>query len=148
MRSSNALLWESECVSMRTLPAVLALGLGLASPACAEQLDTQQVAADARWFVHIDVDAIKAGQVPQTLGSLVLKSPASSRELQRVAEIAGLDLPEDLLLKAMRATKIETKTKVITIALKELIRKRTIAGLKEFKGKVKMDVDMDKLRGR
>jgi Arc/MetJ family transcription regulator len=59
-----------------------------------------------------------------------------------------LDLPEDLLIKAMRTTKIGTKTKVITVALKELIRKRTIAGLKDFKGKVDLDVDMDKLRGR
>jgi len=59
-----------------------------------------------------------------------------------------LDLPEELLRKAMRTTKIETKTKVITIALEELIRKKTLAGLKEFKGKIKLDIDMNRLRGR
>lgn len=81
---------------MRTLPAVLTFGLALASLAYAEPLDTKQVAADVRWFVHIDVDAIKAGQIPQTVGSLVLNSPASGRELKRLAEVAGLNLPEDL----------------------------------------------------
>ncbi len=81
---------------MRKLPAVLALGLGLASLACAEPLDTKQVTADARWFVYIDFDAVKAGRMPQTFGSMVLKSPAGSRQMKRVAEVAGLDLNEDL----------------------------------------------------
>jgi Arc/MetJ family transcription regulator len=33
-----------------------------------------------------------------------------------------LDLPEDLLLEAMKTTHIQTKTKVIITALEELIR--------------------------
>ena len=59
-----------------------------------------------------------------------------------------LDLPEELLKKAMRATQIKTKTKVITIALEELIRKSTISTLKNYKGKVDLDIDMEQLRGR
>ena len=59
-----------------------------------------------------------------------------------------LDLPEALLLEAMKATRIETKTKVIITALEELIRKNTIAGLKKFKGKVDLDIDMDDVRSR
>ncbi len=59
-----------------------------------------------------------------------------------------LDLPEDLLKEAMKATHIETKTKVIITALEELIRKNRISGLKDFKGKVDLDIDMDLLRGR
>ena len=35
-----------------------------------------------------------------------------------------LDLPENLLIDAMKATHIETKTKVIITALEELIRKK------------------------
>jgi len=45
-----------------------------------------------------------------------------------------LDLPEDLIDEAMKATKIKTKTKVIFPALEDLIRKSKISGLKEFKG--------------
>ena len=59
-----------------------------------------------------------------------------------------LDLPESLLIDAMKATHIKTKTKVIITALEELIRKNRIAGLKKFKGKLDLDIDMNKLRGR
>ena len=59
-----------------------------------------------------------------------------------------LDLPIDLLDEAMKATHIKTKTKVIIIALEELIRKSKIAGLKEFKGKVDLDIDLNRIRGR
>ena len=59
-----------------------------------------------------------------------------------------LDLPEELLLEAMKATDIKTKTKVIIIALKELIQKNRISGLKKFKGKIDLDIDMNELRSR
>ncbi len=59
-----------------------------------------------------------------------------------------LDLPIDLLNEAMKATHIKTKTKVIIIALEEVIRKSKIAELKEFKGKIDLDIDLDTIRGR
>lgn len=59
-----------------------------------------------------------------------------------------LDLPEDLLREAMKTTHIQTKTKVIITALEELIRKSKISGLKEFKGKVDLDIDLNAVRGR
>jgi len=59
-----------------------------------------------------------------------------------------LDLPIDLLNEAMKATHTKTKTKVIIIALEELIRKSKIAELKEFKGKVDLGIDLNTIRGR
>jgi len=59
-----------------------------------------------------------------------------------------LDLPIDLLDEAMKATHIKTKTKVIIIALEELIRKSKISELKEFKGKVDLDIDLNTIRRR
>ncbi len=59
-----------------------------------------------------------------------------------------LDLPEDLIDQAMKAAKINTKTKVIIIALEDLIRKSKISRLKEFKGKIDLDIDMNAVRGR
>ncbi|MDA3787449.1 MAG: type II toxin-antitoxin system VapB family antitoxin [Desulfobacula sp.] len=59
-----------------------------------------------------------------------------------------LDLPENLLREAMKTTHIKTKTKVIITALEELIRKTQISNLKQFKGKIDLEVDMDQLRGR
>ncbi len=59
-----------------------------------------------------------------------------------------LDLPEELLLEAMSVSNIKVKTKVIIIALQELIRKNKIAELKKFKGKINLDIDTDVLRSR
>lgn len=59
-----------------------------------------------------------------------------------------LDLPEDLVEEAMKATNIKTKTKVIVAALEQLIRKSKIAGIKDYKGQVDLDIDLDELRGR
>ena len=59
-----------------------------------------------------------------------------------------LDLPEDLLLEAMKTTHIQTKTKVIITALEELIRKSKISGLKKFKGKIDLDIDLNTIRDR
>ena len=59
-----------------------------------------------------------------------------------------LDLPDHLLDEAMKTTHITTKTKVIITALEELIRKTKISGLKKFKGKIDLDIDMDTIRGR
>jgi Arc/MetJ family transcription regulator len=59
-----------------------------------------------------------------------------------------LDLPENLLDEAMKATHIKTKTKVIITALEELIRKSKISELKKFKGKVDLDIDLNTIRGR
>ena len=59
-----------------------------------------------------------------------------------------LDLPENLVDEAMKVTKINTKTKVIITALEDLIRKSKISGLKEFKGKVDLEIDMNAIRGR
>ncbi|MDO8281937.1 MAG: type II toxin-antitoxin system VapB family antitoxin [Thermodesulfovibrionia bacterium] len=59
-----------------------------------------------------------------------------------------LDLPEKLLEEAMKATHIQTKTKVIVTALEELIRRSKISELKKFKGKVDLDIDLGVIRGR
>ena len=59
-----------------------------------------------------------------------------------------LDLPKDLLDEAMKATHITTKTRVIITALEDLIRKSKISELKDFKGKVDLEIDMDAIRGR
>ena len=59
-----------------------------------------------------------------------------------------LDLPEDLITEAMKATHINTKTKVIITALEDLIRKSRIAELKQFKGKIDLSIDMNSIRGR
>ena len=59
-----------------------------------------------------------------------------------------IDLPEDLIKEAMNITRIKTKTQVIITALEEMIRKSKISELKQFKGKIDLEIDLDHLRGR
>jgi len=59
-----------------------------------------------------------------------------------------LDLPEKLLSEAMKVTHTSTKTGVIVLALKELVRKSRISGLKDFKGKINLDIDLENIRDR
>ncbi len=59
-----------------------------------------------------------------------------------------LDLPEELLNEAMKITHIQTKTKVIITALEELIRKSKISEIKEYKGKIDLDIDLEAIRDR
>jgi Arc/MetJ family transcription regulator len=59
-----------------------------------------------------------------------------------------LDLPENLVAEAMKATNIKTKTKVIVTALEQLIRKSKIREIKNYRGQVDLDIDLDAIRGR
>lgn len=59
-----------------------------------------------------------------------------------------LDLPEQLLHEAMEATHVNTKTGVIVLALEELIRKSKIAELKQYKGKIDLEIDLNATRNR
>ncbi len=59
-----------------------------------------------------------------------------------------LDLPENLLNEAMKITHTSTKTGVIVKALEDLVRKSKISGIKKYKGKFDLDIDLDELRDR
>jgi hypothetical protein len=59
-----------------------------------------------------------------------------------------LDLPEELVKKAMKTVGARTKTAAITQALEELIRKYQIQPLKRYKGRIDLDIDLDASRDR
>lgn len=59
-----------------------------------------------------------------------------------------LDLPEELLDKAMRTSGERTKTAVIIKALEQLIRKESLQELRKLQGSVDLDIDLNTLRKR
>ena len=59
-----------------------------------------------------------------------------------------LDIPKSLVDEAMKLSHQRTKTAVIITALEEFVRRSKIQGLKKFRGKVDVDVDLSVLRGR
>jgi hypothetical protein len=62
--------------------------------------------------------------------------------------LTTLDLPENLLEEAMTVTNTLTKTAVITVALERLVRQSKVAGIKNYFGKLDLDIDLDIQRGR
>jgi hypothetical protein len=59
-----------------------------------------------------------------------------------------LDLPDQLIVEAMKLTREKTKTGVIKIALMNLIEKEKIKDLKRYYGKVDLDIDLAASRKR
>jgi len=59
-----------------------------------------------------------------------------------------LDLPEDLLNEAMETTHTKTKTAVIIKALEDLLRKSKISNLKNYQGKIELNIDLNEIRDR
>jgi hypothetical protein len=49
---------------------------------------------------------------------------------------------------ALRVTRKKTNTAVIITALEDLVRKNRTLGLKKYKGKIDLKIDLDKLRDR
>ena len=60
----------------------------------------------------------------------------------------SIELPDNLLLQAMRAARVKTRREVVTLALEELIKKSQSSTLKKYKGKINLDINLDELRGR
>ena len=59
-----------------------------------------------------------------------------------------LDLPEKLIAEAQKITSTKTKTDVIIFALENLIKHEKVKKIKNYKGKIKLDIDLDALRQR
>jgi len=59
-----------------------------------------------------------------------------------------LEVPETLIHKAMNATKIRSKSRLVTLAIKNLIKSAEIRQIKNYAGKVDLDLDIEALRAR
>ncbi len=59
-----------------------------------------------------------------------------------------INIPEELINKAMRITGASTKTELIKTALMEIIQKNKILKLKNYKGKINLKVDLNSVRKR
>jgi len=59
-----------------------------------------------------------------------------------------IDIPEDLINEAMRVTQSATKTELIKNALYNIIQKNKIKFLKNYKGKIDLNIDLNIVRDR
>lgn len=59
-----------------------------------------------------------------------------------------LILPDDLIKQAMKITHMKTKTGVIVYALENLLQRENVQNLKKYQGKLRLNIDLDRLRNR
>ena len=59
-----------------------------------------------------------------------------------------LDVPDNLLEEARELLGFKSKTDTVTLALRELIRRRRLEELKAMMGSVRLDIDLAKSRRR
>lgn len=59
-----------------------------------------------------------------------------------------LDLPDELVQHAVKVSHQKTKTATVIAALQELVRKSRLQELRQFKGRVDLDLDLNSLRKR
>ena len=59
-----------------------------------------------------------------------------------------LDLPEELVDDAREVLGFKSKTDTVVYALREVVRRGHVEGLKALFGRVHIDLDLDKARGR
>jgi hypothetical protein len=57
---------------------------------------------------------------------------------------ATLNIPDDLLSEVQKMSGEKSKTKAITIAMKEFVRQKKIKELISLRGKIKIDYDWEK----
>lgn len=59
-----------------------------------------------------------------------------------------LNLPDNLITEAMHTLNMKTKSEVVIYALQDLLRRKKVASLVNYKGKVDLEIDLDTLRNR
>ena len=57
---------------------------------------------------------------------------------------ATLNIPDDLMTEIQKATGEKSKTKAITVAMKEFIKQKKIKQLLALRGKIHIDYDWEK----
>ena len=67
---------------------------------------------------------------------------------ERIVMRTTLDLPSSLVEEAMELTHIKTKTELIKTALRNMVQQEKIHELKDYFGKVNLDINLDVLRDR
>lgn len=59
-----------------------------------------------------------------------------------------IDLPDDLLEEARRRSNLRTKRETVVAGLQELVRKANRESLRELAGKIDLDIDLNRSRGK
>src|SRR5438105_6097161 len=89
---------EIRGMPMKRLLAIIALvWIGSGTGICrAAPLDPSTVAADAKWLVHVDFDALRESNVFQHARDEIMKHDMAKTVLAMIKEATGADLEKDI----------------------------------------------------
>ncbi len=68
------------------------------------------------------------------------------KHTQGVAMRTNIVIDDNLMIDALQVTGLKTKKEAVELGLKTLIRLKKQAKIKQFKGKLKWDDDLDRMR--
>jgi hypothetical protein len=95
--SPSQTLPQNEEVSMKRFASTFAALALLAAVAQAAPLDSKNVAADAKWVIHVDVDAVRDSHVVQkAFETCPLLKNDSGKHFDKLRDKIGVDLRKDL----------------------------------------------------
>lgn len=107
--------------------------LTLTSPSLADGLDPHQVAADARWVIHVDLSAACRSQTGQALHARFVKEAKVQRALARMRKDLGFDLTKDLHSVTFYDNGFESQRGVAIIEAENIDHEKLVARLKKDK---------------
>jgi len=105
-------------VRTRILLAVIAVALGAGTSAHAGVLDLQQIAADAQWLAHIDLDAVNSEGLAGKLRDAWLSHDVVKRHLRNIERVTGVDLTRDLHGITFYGKRLVQNTGVVLVHVK------------------------------
>ena len=90
--------------------------LGFAAAATAEPLDFKYVAVEAKWIVHVDVDAMRAATLPQEIFKKVVAAHKDVEDhLAKLQKETGMDLRKDLHSVTLAGPKLGDKMAILVV---------------------------------
>lgn len=101
---------------MRIWGSVVALVLGWAAVAQAEPLNLAQIPDDAKWFAHVDVDAMRDSTVVRQFYGTCLAKHDADKHFDRFAEHFGFDPRTDLHGITLYGSKISKDEGVMIVS--------------------------------
>jgi hypothetical protein len=101
------------------LGLAIAVVLGWAAVVQANPLDVNQLAADAKWAAHLDMDAFNASSLPQKARQQLLeKHPEAERHLAMICDVWNFDPRTDLHGITIYGTQVKKNSGVAIVHAK------------------------------
>ena len=110
---------------------VAIVGLLATGPATAAPLRSKDVAADAKWVVHVDFDAMRDSKLGEVFREKCLANEDAQRKIKQFQEDTGVDPTRDMHSVTLYDTKFVEHSGVAIVRAGHIDAKKLLAKLKE-----------------